>query len=110
MFKDVRYVMQILAVSFGSLGAFILINFFFALLYILSRSAGNGLYGWVTHDLDFLEIIFAPLFGLTQWAASSLYERFNWFVARLFLIFYAIFILIVSIFCFSMFGYFTDRM
>ena len=102
--------MQILAVSFGSLGAFILVNFFFALLYILSRTAGNGLYHWVTYDLDFLAIIFAPFFGLTQWAASSLYERFNWFVARLFLIFYAIFILIVSIFCFSMFGYFTDRM
>jgi hypothetical protein len=102
--------MQILAVSFGSLGAFILINFFFALIYILSRSAGNGLYRWVTYDLDFLAIIFAPLFGLTQWAASSLYERYNWFLARVLLIFYAIFILIVSIFCFIMFGYFTDRM
>ena len=102
--------MQILAVSFGSLGAFILINFFFALLYILSRSAGNELYRWVTHDLDFLAIIFAPLFGLTQWAASSFYERYNWFVARVFLLFYVIFILILSMLCFSMFGYFTDRM
>ncbi|WP_010199997.1 hypothetical protein [Bacillus sp. m3-13] len=102
--------MQILAVSFGSLGAFILINFFFSLIYILSRSAGNGVYRWFTHDLDFLAIIFAPLFGLTQWAASSLYERYNWFVARVFLLFYAIFILIFSLLCFSMFGYFTDRM
>ncbi|WP_404469668.1 hypothetical protein [Sutcliffiella horikoshii] len=102
--------MQILAVSFGSLGAFILLNFIFALLYILSRSAGNGLYRWVTYDLDFLVVIFAPLFGLTQWAANSLYERYNWFVARVFMVFYAIFILIVSLLCFNMFGYFTDRM
>lgn len=36
--------MQILAASFGSLGAFILFNFFFALIYILSRTEGNGLY------------------------------------------------------------------
>ncbi|WP_404460912.1 hypothetical protein [Sutcliffiella horikoshii] len=102
--------MQILAVSFGTLGAFILLNFIFALLYILSRSAGNGLYRWVTYDLDFLVVIFAPLFGLTQLAANSLYERYNWFVARVFMVFYAIFILIVSLLCFSMFGYFTDRM
>ncbi|WP_404448237.1 hypothetical protein LG307_03650 [Sutcliffiella horikoshii] len=102
--------MQILAVSFGSLGAFILFNFIFALIYILSKSAGNGIYRWVTYDLDFLMFIFAPLFGLTQWVASSFYERFNWFMARVFLLFYAIYILILSILCFSMFGYFTDRM
>ncbi|KMJ57621.1 hypothetical protein AB685_16630 [Bacillus sp. LL01] len=101
--------MQILAVSFGSLGAFILFNFFLTLLYILSKSAGNGFYRWITHDLDFLIILSFPLFGLTQWVASSAYERFNWFVARALLILYAIIIFILAIVSFIVFGYIEDN-
>ncbi|KMJ57622.1 hypothetical protein AB685_16635 [Bacillus sp. LL01] len=101
--------MKYIAIFLGMLGIFILVNFLFSLLYILSRSAGKGFYRWITYDLDFLEILSSPLFGITQWVAGVTYERFNWFVARVLLILYAIFILILSIVCFSMFWYIGDK-
>jgi hypothetical protein len=90
------------------LGIFSLFNFGFSLIYILSRTAGNGFYRWITHDLDFMLILAAPFFGVTQWAASSMYERFSWFVARLLLVFYSVLVLIVTIVIFIIFGYVAD--
>jgi len=90
------------------LGIFMLFNFGFSLLYILSKTAGNSFYRWITHELDFMMILAAPFFGVTQWAASSMYERFNWFVARLFLVFYSILVLILTIVIFIIFGYVAD--
>ena len=45
------------------LGIFSLFNFGFSLIYILSSTAGNGFYRWITHDLDFMLILAAPFFG-----------------------------------------------
>jgi len=87
-----------------ALASFLLFNFLFAILYLLSRPAGNGFYSWITHDLDFLIILSGPMFGLTQWAANSMYERFNWFIARVLIILYSVFIFIMVIVCFYMFG------
>ncbi|MGD6776975.1 hypothetical protein ACQCT3_10975 [Sutcliffiella horikoshii] len=99
---------EIISTILFALAAFLLFNFLFALLYLLSRSAGDGFYSWITHDLDFLIILTGPMFGLTQWAASSLYERFNWFVARVLIILYSVFIFIIAIICFYMFGAVED--
>nr|WP_082892141.1 hypothetical protein [Sutcliffiella horikoshii] len=88
--------MGIIAGIIFVLGIFSLFNFGFSLLYILSSTAGNGFYGWITHDLDFMLILAAPFFGVTQWAASSMYERFNWIGARIILVFYSVLVLIVT--------------
>ncbi len=96
--------MEFIGTFLFMIGVFLLFNFLFSLLYLLSRSAGNGFYRWITHDLDFLIILSFPLFGLTQWVASSVYERFNWFIARLLIIIYSVFIFIIAIVCFYMFG------
>jgi len=101
--------MKYIAIFFGMLGFFLLINVFFALLYLLSRSAGRGFYRWLTLNLDFLKTMASPFFGLTQWAASSLYERFNWFIARVLILLYAVFIFIIVILCFTMFGYLAGK-
>ncbi|WP_404450369.1 hypothetical protein LG307_03660 [Sutcliffiella horikoshii] len=90
------------------LGIFALFNVFLSLLYILSKTAGNGFYHWVTHDFDILIILSAPFFGVTQWVATSIYDRFNWFVARLILVFYSLLALILAIVIFVMFGYIAD--
>ncbi|MCM3618533.1 hypothetical protein M3936_13165 [Sutcliffiella horikoshii] len=97
--------MGIIAGIIFVLGIFSLFNFGFSLIYILSSTAGNGFYRWITHDLDFMLILAAPFFGVTQWAATSIYEKFNWFVARVLLVFYSVFIFIIVILCFIGFGY-----
>lgn len=100
--------MKYIAIFFGMLGVFLLINVFFAFLYLLSRSAGRGFYRWISHG-GLLDVLCFPILGLTQWAASNIYERYNWFLARVLLIFYAICILILAILCFIIFGYIADR-
>lgn len=102
--------MEFIGTIFFMLGAFLFFNFIFALLYLLTRSGGSGFYRWVTHGgLDFLKVIYLPFFGLTQWVASSIYERFNWFVARILLVLYAVFLLIIVILCFIGFGYTAEN-
>lgn len=101
--------MRILAIIFGVLGIFIFINLLFSLLYLLSKSAGKGFYRWVTYNMDYLMVLSYPLFGVTQWVASSMYERFNWFLARIILVMYTILLVILLIVCFSFFGYFAGR-
>ncbi len=100
--------MQYIAVFFGMLGVFLLINVFFSLLYLLSRSAGRGFYRWISHG-GLLDALCFPILGLTQWAAPSIYERYNWFVARVLILLYAVFIFIIAILCFTMFGYLADK-
>lgn len=108
MLRDARYVMGVIATIFGILGTFLLFNFLFALLYTMSKTAGNGFYRWITHDLEFLMSLSAPLFGLTQLVASSTYERFNWFIARVLIFLYAILVFVLAIVCFIAFGHFAD--
>ncbi|MGD6776973.1 hypothetical protein ACQCT3_10985 [Sutcliffiella horikoshii] len=100
--------MEFIGTIFFMVGGGLTFNFIFALLYILSRSAGRGFYRWITHG-GLLDVLCFPVIGLTQWAAGSIYERYNWFVARVLLIFYAMFILIVAILCFIIFGYIADQ-
>lgn len=101
--------MGIIGDLFFLIGILILINFSFSLLYILSKTAGNGFYRWLVLDMDFLATIFYPLFGLTQSVAINMYEQFNWFVARVLLVLYAIFLFILAIVCFIIFGYIAER-
>ncbi len=96
--------MELIGTILFMLAVFLFFNLLFAFLYLFSRTAGNGFYSWITHDLDFLIILSGPMFGLTQWAASSLYDRFNWFVARILIILYSVFIFIMAVICFYMFG------
>ncbi|WP_010199995.1 hypothetical protein [Bacillus sp. m3-13] len=91
------------------LSVFLLFNFLFSLVYILSKSAGKGFYRWITLGMDFLAIMVFPFFGLTQLVASSTYERFNWFVARMLLILYAIVIFSLMIAFFIGFTYFVGK-
>ena len=96
--------MDILATCCGVIGVFLIINMFFSLLYLLSKSAGKGFYRWASHDdLEILVIVTAPLFGLTQYVASRLYEKHNWFKARMILILYSILLLILAILFFILF-------
>ncbi|MGX1432360.1 hypothetical protein ACUXCC_000749 [Cytobacillus horneckiae] len=102
--------MEFLAIVCGIIGALLTFNLLFSLLYLLSKTAGNGFYRWVVHDLEFLMILSFPFFGLTQYVASSVYERFNWFVARILLVVYAILLLIVAIIFFMLFSHFAESM
>ncbi|TKD70758.1 hypothetical protein FBF83_09085 [Pseudalkalibacillus hwajinpoensis] len=96
--------MNILAVCCGAIGFFLISNLLFSLLYMLSKSAGKGFYRWTSHDdLEILVIVTAPLFGLTQYVASTLYEKYNWFKARILLILYSILLVILAILFFILF-------
>lgn len=96
--------MEFIGTVFFMLGGFLFLNFLFALLYILTRSGGNKFYRWVTYG-GLLSGLYSPMMGLTQWAATSIYEKFNWFVTRVLLVFYSVFIFIIVILCFIGFGY-----
>ncbi|MBN6886088.1 hypothetical protein CWS20_13300 [Cytobacillus horneckiae] len=72
-------------------------NLFFTVLYLLSRTAGK-----------ILVVLSFPFLGLTQYAASAVYQRFNWFVARILLLCYLILLLILVIIFFMLFSYFAD--
>ncbi|MBM7619995.1 lipopolysaccharide/colanic/teichoic acid biosynthesis glycosyltransferase [Bacillus tianshenii] len=100
--------MEILATVFGMLGVFVSFQLLLALLYLISRTAGNVFYRWVVHDLDFLMVLSFPLFGGTQYVASRTYHRFNWFLARLLLILFSILLLIVAVVFFILFSYFAE--
>ncbi|MBT2763344.1 hypothetical protein [Paenibacillus sp. ISL-20] len=99
---------DIITVVFGVIGTFTVFNLLFACLYLFSKTLGNGFYRWIVHDLEFLMIVSFPLFGPTQFIASQVYERFNWFAARVVLIFYSIGLMILAVIFFMLFGYFAD--
>lgn len=99
---------NIITVVFGVIGAFTVFNLLFACLYLFSKTLGNRFYRWIVHDLEFLMVLSFPLFGPTQAIASQVYERFNWFAARIVLIFYLILLLILAIVFFMLFGHFAD--
>ncbi|WLR61526.1 hypothetical protein [Guptibacillus hwajinpoensis] len=42
--------MDVFITCCGAIGFFLVINFFFSLLYMVSKTAGNGFYRWSTHD------------------------------------------------------------
>lgn len=96
-----------LSVSLCILGILFTINFLFALLYILSKTAGNGLYRWVTMDYEFLALFAFPFFGLTELVASEVYARYNWFIARVVLFGYILIVMVLIVVCFMLFDYFV---
>ena len=101
--------MHILTVCFGAIGFFLIINLFFSFLYLLSKSAGEGFYRWASHDdLEISVIVTTPLFGLTQYVASKLYEKFNWFMARMLLLLYGVLVLTLAIVFFILFDYLIE--
>ncbi len=72
------------------IGAMLFTNFFYALLYLLSRTAGDRLSDGFSKYADCLGVLmFFPFLGLTNLSAMLIYDRFNWFVARLVLLLYA---------------------
>lgn len=98
--------MHLLTVVVGAIGFALIFNLFFSLLYLISKSAGKGLYRWATHDdFEILTILIFPFLGLTQYVSSKLYEKFNWFKARILIILYSILLLILAILFFILFDY-----
>ncbi|MFC0190095.1 hypothetical protein ACFFJY_17500 [Fictibacillus aquaticus] len=89
--------MGILAMIVGFGVVFSVTNILFSFLYLISYSAGKGLYQWIIRDIDFLELLVAPFLGLTYYIANKLFGKFNWFNARILLVVYALFMLIPMI-------------
>ncbi|WP_165998424.1 hypothetical protein [Bacillus sp. Cs-700] len=96
--------MEFLAIVFGFIGLSLCFNLFFSFLYLISKSAGHGFYRWMVHDLDYLMILSTPLIGLTQFVATRIYEKFNWFIARVLLILFSILLFVLAIIFFILFG------
>ncbi|TKD71090.1 hypothetical protein [Pseudalkalibacillus hwajinpoensis] len=96
--------MEFLAIACGVIGMALTFNLLFSFLYLISKSAGHGLYRWVVHDLDFLMVLSFPIFGITEFVANRLYSKFNWFAARILLIIYAILLFVLAIIFFIIFG------
>lgn len=96
--------MEFLAIACGIIGMSLTFNLFFAFLYLISKSGGHGFYRWIVHDLDFLVILSSPVFGITEFVANKLYNRFNWFTARILLILYSILLFVLAIIFFITFG------
>ncbi|MDQ0185670.1 hypothetical protein ACFOST_13355 [Cytobacillus kochii] len=101
--------MEFIAVLFGVLGFFLIVNLFFSFLYLISRAAGGKFYSWIVHDFEFLMILSLPLFGLTEYVANEFYERFNGLVTRMLLLVYALLVFILAIICFILLFYFGDK-
>ncbi|WP_165998428.1 hypothetical protein [Bacillus sp. Cs-700] len=101
---------EFLATVCGFIGISLCFNLFFSFLYLTSKSAGQGFYRWVVHDLDYLMVLSSPLIGLTQFVASRIYNKFNWFVSRLLLIVFSFVLLVSSIISFMLLSYFVDLM
>ncbi len=96
--------MHVLTVICGAIGFSLIFNMFFSFLYFVSKSAGKGLYRWITYDdFEILTVLTFPFLGLTQYVASRLYERNNWFKARMILFLYSILLLILAILFFILF-------
>ncbi|KMJ57620.1 hypothetical protein AB685_16625 [Bacillus sp. LL01] len=88
--------MEFIETIFFIIGALLFTNFFFALLYLLSRSAGEGLINGISHSSECLgTLLVLPFLGLTHFVAILTYDRFNWFVARVVILLYAIFLFII---------------
>jgi len=80
------------------IGAMLFTNFFYALLYLLSRTAGDWVSDGVSKYADCLGVLlFFPFLGLTNFLAMLIYDRFNWFVARLVMLLYAALLFILFI-------------
>ncbi len=81
------------------IGAILFTNFFYALLYLLSRSAGEWLFNGFCKYSDCLGgLLLFPLMGFTSVLAEHIYDRFNWFVARLLILLYALLLLFILFF------------
>ncbi|TYS67643.1 hypothetical protein FZC76_13795 [Sutcliffiella horikoshii] len=92
--------MNVVETIYFAIGSFIFINFFFALLYLLSRRAGDRLFDGLCKYSDCLgSLLILILLGLTNFVAMLIYDRFNWFVARLVMLLYAA-LLFISFFIF----------
>lgn len=96
--------MHVITVIFGAIGFSLIFNMFFSFLYMVSKSAGKGFYRWVTYDdFEILTILIFPFLGLTQFVATRLYEKYNWFTARMILFLYSILLLVLAILFFVLF-------
>ncbi|MDQ0219759.1 hypothetical protein ELQ35_20580 [Peribacillus cavernae] len=98
-----------ISIVFGLIGFFATINLLYSLIFIISFTIANGFYRWLVKEAEFLEIIYFPLFGPTYSVATRIYERSNWFVARLLLICYSILLLLLLIIFFILFYKFAVR-
>ena len=96
--------MHVITVIIGAIGFSLIFNMLFSFLYLVSKSAGKGLYRWVTYDdFEILTILVYPFLGLTQFIATRLYEKYNWFTARMILFLYTILLMVVAILFFILF-------
>lgn len=91
--------MHVITVIFGAIGFSLIFNMLFSFSYMVSKSAGKRFYHWVTYD-DFgiLTILIFPFLGLTQFVATRLYEKYNWFTARMILFLYSLLLVLAILF------------
>lgn len=89
---------DIITVIFGAIGAFNRFQIYICLFIFVSKTLGDGFYRWIVHDLEFLMVLSFLFFGPTQFIASQVYERFNWFTVRIVLVFYSIGLMILAVF------------
>ena len=106
MEKDLIKLIHLLTISRDVIGYCLILNVVFSLLFFLGKWAGNGLVNWISSgDFQFLIVVIAPLFAVTHVVANELYEKNNWFIARVLLTFYIVIMLALTIACFSGFNY-----
>lgn len=78
------------------IGTMLFTNFFYAVLYLLSRSAGEWIFNGFCKYSDCLGgLLLFSLMGFTSVVAEHIYDRFNWFVARLLILLYALLLFIL---------------
>lgn len=88
--------MELIENIYFTIGAMLFTNFFYALLYLLSRTAGD----WLSDEFSRYggclgALLFFPFLGLTNFSAMLIYDRFNWFVARLVMFLYAVLLFVL---------------
>ncbi|WP_338778747.1 hypothetical protein [Metabacillus sp. FJAT-52054] len=91
---------EIIGKTLFLIGSLLILHFLYSLLFLLSKRAGKGLYNWLTMDNCLLELLSFPLFTPVYFVATKIYDRFNWLIARLFILLYAILLFSLAIACF----------
>ncbi|MFC7373424.1 hypothetical protein ACFQPF_17425 [Fictibacillus iocasae] len=96
--------MEFIGTLSGILIFFVVTNLLFCLLYLLSYTAGNGFYKWLTMNNSLMDLLAFPLLGPTKYTGDKLFNKFNGLIARLWLIGYAILLIILIILLGYVFG------
>ncbi len=88
---------------------FLVTNLLYGLFFLLAYRGISNLYEWISEEqigiiFNIGMIVFFPLLGLSYHTATFLYEKFNWFFARLLVLFYLIILITLILFMINVFG------